>query len=48
MHMLVVLRSHNFVSAEQAAAFLGVVPIEKRSGTSVRRRPRMSKIGPLS
>ena len=46
MHMLVVLRSHNFVSAEQAAAFLGVVPIEKRSGTSVRSRPRMSKIGP--
>nr|WP_250112989.1 IS110 family transposase [Escherichia coli] len=34
--MLIVLRSHNFVSAEQAAAFLGVVPIEKRSGTSVR------------
>ncbi|MCG5620685.1 transposase [Klebsiella pneumoniae] len=31
--MLVELRSHNFVSAEQAAAFLGVVPIEKRSGT---------------
>ena len=48
MHMLVVLRSHDFSSAEQAAAFLGVVPIEKRSGTSVRSRPRMSKIGPLS
>jgi transposase len=46
MHMLVVLRSHDFSSAEQAAAFLGVVPIEKRSGTSVRSRPRMSKIGP--
>lgn len=46
MHMLVVLRSHNFESAEQAAAFLGVVPVEKRSGTSVRSRPRMSKIGP--
>ncbi len=46
MHMLVELRSHNFASAEQAAAFLGVVPIEKRSGTSVRSRPRMSKIGP--
>ncbi len=44
--MLVVLRSHDFSSAEQAAAFLGVVPIEKRSGTSVRSRPRMSKIGP--
>lgn len=46
MHMLVVLRSHNFASAEQAAAFLGVVPVERRSGTSVHSRPRMSKIGP--
>ncbi len=46
MHMLVVLRTHNFESADQAAAFLGVVPVEKRSGTSVRGRPRMSKIGP--
>lgn len=46
MHMLDVLRSHNFASAEQAAAFLGVVPIEKHSGTSVRSRLRMSKIGP--
>lgn len=39
MHMLVVLRSHNFESAEQAAAFLGTVPVEKRSRTSVRSRP---------
>lgn len=46
MHMLVVLRSHNFESAEQAAAYLGVVPVEKRSGTLVHSRPRMSKIGP--
>lgn len=46
MHMLVELRSHDFSSAEHAAAFLGVVPIEKRSGTSVRSRPRMAKIGP--
>lgn len=44
--MLVVLRSNNVESAEQAAAFLGVVPVEKRSGTSVRSCPRMSKIGP--
>ncbi|MCE7488492.1 transposase [Klebsiella pneumoniae] len=43
MHMLVVLRSHDFASAEQAAAFLGVVPIEKRSGTSVRSRPGCRK-----
>lgn len=48
MHILAVLRSHNFASAEQAATFPGVVPIGKRSGTSVRSRPLMSKIGPLS
>lgn len=44
--MLVVLRSHNFESAEQAAAFPGVVPVEKYSDTSLRGRPRMSKTGP--
>ncbi|PLR29058.1 IS110 family transposase, partial [Chimaeribacter arupi] len=36
LNMLVILRSHEFRCAEQAAAFLGVSPIEKRSGTSVR------------
>lgn len=34
MHMLVVLRSHNVESADQAAAFPGIVPLEKRSGTA--------------
>lgn len=34
MPMLVVLRSHNVESADQAAAFPGVVPLEKRSGTA--------------
>lgn len=46
LNMLVILRSHRFDTAEQAAAFLGVVPIEKSSGTSVRGRARLSKIGP--
>lgn len=46
LNMLVIMRSHEFDSAEQAAAFLGVVPVEKRSGTSVRGRTKMSKIGP--
>jgi len=32
MHMLVVLRSHNVESADQAAVLPGVVPVEKRSG----------------
>lgn len=43
--MLVILRSHRFDTAEQAAAFLGVVPVEKSSGTSVRGLSRLSKIG---
>ncbi|EBR5103211.1 IS110 family transposase [Salmonella enterica] len=46
LHMLVILRSHQFSRPGQAAAFLGVVPVEKTSGTSVRGRARMSKIGP--
>lgn len=43
--MLVILRSHRFDTAGQAAAFLGVVPLEKSSGTSVRGLSRLSKIG---
>ncbi|EMM4591267.1 IS110 family transposase [Salmonella enterica] len=46
LNMLVILRSHRFDTAEQAAAFLGVVPVEKSSGTSVRGQSRLSKIGP--
>lgn len=46
LNMLVILRSHHFDTAEQVAAFLGVVPVEKSSGTSVRGKPRLSKIGP--
>lgn len=46
LNMLVILRSHRFDTAEQAAAFPGVVPVEKSSGTSVRGRARLSKIGP--
>ena len=45
--MLVILRSHDFTTAEQVAAFLGVVPVKKYSGTSVRGCPKLSKITPL-
>lgn len=44
--MLAVLRSGEFRSASQVAAYLGVVPVEKSSGSSVWQRPRMSKTGP--
>lgn len=45
-HMLTILRTHDFTGAEQVAAYLGVVPIEKRSGTSVKGAARLSKAGP--
>lgn len=35
-----------FNSAEQLAAYLGLVPVHRESGTSVRGRPRLSKAGP--
>ncbi len=43
--MLVILGSRNFRSAPQVASFLGLNPIEKRSGKSQYRRPRLSKSG---
>jgi hypothetical protein len=45
LRMLVLLRSREFDSAREAAAFLGLVPIEHQSGTSVRGRPKLSKAG---
>lgn len=35
-----------FSSAEQLAAYLGLVPVQWESGSSVRGRPRLSKAGP--
>jgi transposase len=43
--MLAVLKSRSFQSAEQAAAFLGLVPVAHQSGSSVLKRPRLSKNG---
>lgn len=43
--MTSVYRSKDFKQASQMAAYLGVVPIEQQSGTSVNKRPRLSKAG---
>ena len=40
-----VLRSRSFQRATQCAAYLGLVPIEHQSGSSVYGRPRLSKAG---
>lgn len=44
--MLAVLHSHPFASAEQLAAYLGLVPVERQSGSSLMGKARLSKAGP--
>ena len=43
--MIVILTSRPFKSAAEVASFLGLNPIEKRSGKSEYRKPRLSKSG---
>jgi transposase len=45
-HMLSALHNHKFKSAEQLAPYLGLVPVERQSGSSVLGRSRLSKAGP--
>lgn len=45
-HMTALLAGRDFENAEQLAAYLGLVPVQWESGSSVRGRPRMSKAGP--
>lgn len=47
-YMMSVFRSRDFESASQMAAYLGTVPVEYQSGSSVNRRPRISKAGNAS
>jgi len=43
--MLMVIGSRQFDSASQCAAYLGLVPVQHESGSSVRGRPKLSKAG---
>ena len=45
-NLLAVMHSHSFDSAEQLAAYLGLVPVERQSGSSVLGRAKLSKAGP--
>jgi transposase len=45
-NLLSVMHCHDFDSAEQLAAYLGLVPVERQSGSSVLGRARLSKAGP--
>ncbi|MFO1387027.1 MAG: transposase [Chitinivorax sp.] len=44
--MTTLLATQQFQTAEQLAAYLGLVPVEWQSGSSIHGRPRMSKAGP--
>lgn len=43
--MAAILTSYHFESAKEVAAFLGLVPVQRESDTSVRGRSRLSKAG---
>jgi transposase len=45
-HFTALLAGRDFERAEQLAAYLGLVPVQWESGSSVHGRPRMSKAGP--
>lgn len=47
-HFTALLSGRDFTSAEQLAAYLGLVPTEWQSGSSIKGRPRMSKAGSAS
>jgi len=44
-YMLIVIGSRSFKSASQCAAYIGLVPIQNESGSSLRGRSRISKAG---
>ena len=43
--MMTVMHTHRFSSAEALAAYLGLVPVQRQSGTSLKGRSRLSKTG---
>ena len=45
-HLLSIILGSLFDSAEQLAAYLGLVPVESQSGSSVSGRPHLSNNGP--
>lgn len=44
-YMIALIRSRNFISAKQCAAFIGLNPVLHESGSSVRGRSHLSKTG---
>jgi transposase len=45
-HMSALMSVHDFQSADQLSAYLGLVPVQRQSGSSLLGRSRLSKNGP--
>lgn len=46
--MLAIMHTHRFKSAESLAAYVGLVPVQRQSGTSLNGRSHLSKVGPAN
>jgi transposase len=45
-HLLAVIHNHDFDTSEKLTAYLGLVPVQRQSGSSILGRSRISKAGP--
>jgi transposase len=45
-HLLAVIHNHNFDTADKLTAYLGLVPVQRQSGSSISGRTHISKAGP--
>ncbi|MEN9659387.1 MAG: hypothetical protein RL571_2852 [Pseudomonadota bacterium] len=46
MQLLAVMHTHQLNTAKQLSAYLGLVPVERQSGSSLLERAKLSKAGP--
>lgn len=45
-HLLAVIHNHDFDTSEKLTAYLGLVPVQRQSGSSISGRTHISKAGP--
>jgi transposase len=45
-HLLAIVHNHHFEDADKLTAYLGLVPVQRQSGSSIFGRSRISKAGP--
>lgn len=45
-HLLAIIHNHRFDTAEKLTAYLGLVPVQRQSGSSISKQSHISKAGP--